>query len=550
MHAALRIPEVVSIICDYIAGLEYHPWRHRGLVDFALTCRSFLEPSLKALWEELPSIVPLFFCLPSDIYKITPVEGRAGAPKRRLIELLRVPTPDEWTRVLHHAPRVRYVNDAGADPYPYDIAHESIEALALSFPGSVLFPNARTVNVRESMFEASIAFTRLLISSSLNEIAFDWNAKRSPLETASVVSLLGARCKPTVVKLGQYGSSTVISMDFINILHSVLSEWPQLEELYVPCMLTKTLRRIASYPNLEKLDVSTFAMRLQCLLGELHPVDDIEDGFPALRSLSMMNVSPEYADWALSMMSRSPVKSLTLYIDAPAPVQKWRPIFHRVSAWANRQNGPTDLTFSEYELRTRQELAESEEMLEPITLDDLEPLFSLRNVTTLTLEIQWLMISDDMLAKIATTWPTLESLYFEDVNPKLDGAHLTLAGLAILPRMCPRIRNLGTLPLDTSDVPSEPYGSLPAGGMVCPLVESFGVASLPAPQNPGSVARFLSFIFPNLNKIHAFAQDRDSWKMVEDLLPHMRQARLEGYVFGHAMALAGIPPPENKRPKE
>ena len=104
--------------------------------------------------------------------------------------------------------------------------------------------------------------------------------------------------------------------------------------------------------------------------------------------------------------------------------------------------------------------------------------------------------------------------------------------------------------LATSDVPSEPYGSLPAGGMVCPLIESLSVASSPAPQNPGSVARFLSFIFPNLYKIRASAQNRDAWKLVQDLLPHMRQARAEGFVYGHAMALANIPPPEGERPKE
>ena len=85
MHAALKIPEVVSIICDYIAGLEYHAWRHRGLVNLALTCRAFLEPSLKALWEELPSLVPLFCSLPSDVYKITRPEGSSGTSKRRLV---------------------------------------------------------------------------------------------------------------------------------------------------------------------------------------------------------------------------------------------------------------------------------------------------------------------------------------------------------------------------------------------------------------------------------------------------------------------------------
>lgn len=86
MHVALKIAEVVSIICDHIAGLGTHAYQHRGLVNFALTCRFFLEPSLNALWETLPSLFPLFYCLPRDVFRLMAIQ--ANHSRRQLVSAL------------------------------------------------------------------------------------------------------------------------------------------------------------------------------------------------------------------------------------------------------------------------------------------------------------------------------------------------------------------------------------------------------------------------------------------------------------------------------
>ncbi|KAF8127437.1 hypothetical protein EV363DRAFT_1401160 [Boletus edulis] len=63
MHHALEIPEILSNIFCYC----YTPGVSRPLSDLpalARTCRTFKEPALHMLWEDLPGLSPLLQCLP------------------------------------------------------------------------------------------------------------------------------------------------------------------------------------------------------------------------------------------------------------------------------------------------------------------------------------------------------------------------------------------------------------------------------------------------------------------------------------------------------
>ncbi|KAI5834636.1 hypothetical protein K523DRAFT_368945 [Schizophyllum commune Tattone D] len=540
MHVALKIPEVVSIICDHIAALGDHAYQHRGLVNFALTCRFFLEPSLNALWETLPSLFPLFYCLPRDVFRLMAIQANHS---RRRLKMTRTPTPDDWARVLYYTPRVRRVEYTGDSPASVEITPSCFDALALSFPGSVLFPNARRLYIDLSVYKASLAFTQLLVSPSVANIGIDWTEQRTDLQNASIASLLGARCRPTVLKFDQYCAAyeSTSSPAFLDMLHSVISEWPQLRIVTLTFIYAKTLRCMASFPDLETLAVNIGERGQTAIIGDVLPVDDTKDTFPALYSLTVMKLSPEMADWVLSLISGSPIEDLSLALDKAAPAQQWRPIFRRLACCASREVETLTLELSELED------SEDEVLLDAITVDDLEPLFRLRTVIWLTLDIQWLMINDEMLARMTAAWPMLEGVKFQDYNSKLEGAFVTLDGLATVAQRCPKLENLARIPLNTittspqpSDVPiTDP---LSATVIANPSVTVMNVGSSPAPQDPGFVARCLTLIFPNLQSV-LYSYTEESWKAVHDLLPHMKQARMESYAIGHAMALAGVPFP-------
>ncbi|KAG1837625.1 hypothetical protein DFJ58DRAFT_620385, partial [Suillus subalutaceus] len=42
---------------------------NKTLVALALTCKSFTEPALKLLWQDLPGLAPLIKCLPRSLWK-------------------------------------------------------------------------------------------------------------------------------------------------------------------------------------------------------------------------------------------------------------------------------------------------------------------------------------------------------------------------------------------------------------------------------------------------------------------------------------------------
>lgn len=66
MHSCLQINELVAIIAEGIIDeLLAEDWRG-NLTHMALTCRTFYEPAMNALWRTLPTISALWLALPDN----------------------------------------------------------------------------------------------------------------------------------------------------------------------------------------------------------------------------------------------------------------------------------------------------------------------------------------------------------------------------------------------------------------------------------------------------------------------------------------------------
>jgi hypothetical protein len=74
MQAALRTPELVSLIIDQIkpevpeTKYKDDSARLRTLAHLARACRAFQNASLDALWCEVQSMTQLIRCLPDDLW--------------------------------------------------------------------------------------------------------------------------------------------------------------------------------------------------------------------------------------------------------------------------------------------------------------------------------------------------------------------------------------------------------------------------------------------------------------------------------------------------
>lgn len=70
MHQCLSICEVLYSICDRTDTKA-------DALSLAMTCRTFLEPALDALWREIVLFDPLIACLPGDLWREETVESEA-----------------------------------------------------------------------------------------------------------------------------------------------------------------------------------------------------------------------------------------------------------------------------------------------------------------------------------------------------------------------------------------------------------------------------------------------------------------------------------------
>lgn len=93
MHRSLILPEIFRRILDFLEVVPYDDFyasdsqlrcHNASTARLARTCRSFLEPSLDALWKRQLTLAPLMKTLPDDAYEELSMQdkSKASAPRR------------------------------------------------------------------------------------------------------------------------------------------------------------------------------------------------------------------------------------------------------------------------------------------------------------------------------------------------------------------------------------------------------------------------------------------------------------------------------------
>lgn len=75
MHRCLNVDEILRLVAENVAE------RH-GLLDMALTCKTFHGPAIDTLWEDLPGLHPLLPLLAKDTCRST--EQRPSRPESEI----------------------------------------------------------------------------------------------------------------------------------------------------------------------------------------------------------------------------------------------------------------------------------------------------------------------------------------------------------------------------------------------------------------------------------------------------------------------------------
>lgn len=151
----------------------------------------------------------------------------------------------------------------------------------------------------------------------------------------------------------------------------------------------------------------------------------------------------------------------------------------------------------------------------PVSFDALRPLVRLGRLRELKIILHHgISLDDAQLGIMAVSWPLLEVLKLDPINPRLPMTkYPTLTGLMTLLTSCPKLRRL-QLPLDARQVPenglSEPWNT---------SIKSLDLCGLPISRgDAGRVSRFLRARLPSDMCLFVTSDNSDHgdlWKQVD-----------------------------------
>lgn len=158
--------------------------------------------------------------------------------------------------------------------------------------------------------------------------------------------------------------------------------------------------------------------------------------------------------------------------------------------------------------------------LTSITNTTLQPLLTLSNLTVL--DINPLLCSFDLddgfLFLMATSWPSLQTLFLGHIFGWHSTSNITLNGLVPLVTYCPDLQNLGIV-IDATLDPTPFNDDGPINDKITCL--HLGDSTPSSDPYPWHVAQFLSDLFPGLLNIYVSppnAQNSLAWGTVEDMV--------------------------------
>ncbi|KAJ6487555.1 hypothetical protein DFH09DRAFT_1105816 [Mycena vulgaris] len=341
----------------------------------------------------------------------------------------------------------------------------------------------------------------------------------------SLLSHLAAKF-PTLQKISiSEPTSAVVNATIVLAISSLVLAMTNAKEVRVPYLHAEAYLHLASLTSLEILEVNAlWGVSLPELGAPSHP------SFPSLRDLNLRSFTIEGATDLVTMFSNPPLESLYLIISASPSASTMQAFFATLADHASH----SDLTHLDVHIG---------ESLDPVsysgTLLVLPPLLTFHNLRYISLELPFGMAIDDSWCSSLAS-PHLEELVLEPRGSPPSTARL--AALVAFTRDCSVLREL-TLPVDATDTAALTFP-------LQPRVRQTNLRGVWFPDSPirsaPPVARFLSSLFPCINRLNVFAPEENwslLWDQVAELLPVLTDVRAEEKVYwtSHAEALNSLP---------
>ncbi|KAK7001346.1 hypothetical protein R3P38DRAFT_3048630 [Favolaschia claudopus] len=476
MHRALRIPEVVELIC---AATEFP-----ALAALARTCQSFQLPALAVLWATQKQLTSLLKCLPSDA--LEEAQETVGATTNTVIRFRRPITSSDLSRLVLHAEKVKnlYIEK------PHSVHWTVYVALSFALPALPLFPNLRHLTWKPP--EEAYSHIRMFVGQKLRSVTLD----------PELPQLFGFHLLPYLrdfhpdllcVEIGPI--YFVQDPSWKEAMYSAIRGMNRLQDLKLPSLDGPTMLHLAQLPHLSHLEVSSFPQLpddIQAQLAAAGPA------FTSLHKFTTFSDSPASISNFLSMDAVADALTeliLGFASDSYAKPEEWQTL----STIIARKSSQTlqGLAFTE---RFVYEDDAPDDPSRMIRQESFHPLLACPNLTAVILQIGYgITIDDDFIRKISEAWPRLQIL---NISPKFHCSQYvprtTLPGLIPLAQHCRSLTSL-TITLDATALDPHAKGK-PGNGISSESLCELNVAESPI-SSPAAVASFLSAIFPKLERV-------------------------------------------------
>ncbi|KAJ7679362.1 hypothetical protein DFH06DRAFT_1291040 [Mycena polygramma] len=514
MHPCLSVHEILVHIFQFVTSVdpplpgsdEYFDRSSRiGLpsnpLSLALTCRTFLEPGLDLVWDQIQSVDVFKNCMPSHT---------ASSPSLKR------------DRFKYYAKRVRRFGFARSSPLPSDSMKfindvEILDDLVAAHPGSKILPNLVDLSVRGRDI---LEFLDFFVGDRLETLQIGILPLAPPRPMSPSFCQLQGPCRS--LQLFSL-SGCMLSPNEAAALSQTVSQFPSLQRFYWNHSSREcseaAITHLSSLPNLnvmfaicspgpERLNITAGFPQLQYLDIVVQDLDELMQRLDVISSTQLLRVGAQ------------------VHVEPTSAVQ----VQHTLAAIRDKLAEALDASV----LLGNADVSPEDHMPDDSALlpaEIIHPLFALRNLTSLMLTLRRSLDVDDALLKtMADSWPRLQNFHLVHHDGVQTSApiRLTLTGLIPLAANCTKLERCSLL-VDATTLPADCFRH-PAGRYTCPLHYFYVAHSSIAHAYRYQVAAFLSDLFPKLRRI-AYSGS-DEWIDVEDTLAIFSDFRKQEILTG------------------
>ncbi|KAI5887444.1 uncharacterized protein SCHCODRAFT_02552383 [Schizophyllum commune H4-8] len=514
MHPCLAIPEILSIICDYLRDERDEQWRRTWLLSLSATCRTFNGPATAALWSNLLSIKPLLRALPRDIFT-----------DRDEFTLSKHIGPSDLVKLNFYA---RLVQELHVSWLPDTTC---LAALQLSCTASFL-PNLRSLHWY-CVGAPALSFILMLVHPGVTTLEIDMALSSSHPLVSSLLPRLQSLC-PDIRQFRLLDDDWAPRFRTLGYATHVAPRWERLQILDVPYLDGSDLEHLAAISQLHKLCIRS-------LPDDFHR-SRISIDQPAFASLRTLELRPQAMHLATSFLQAIQpmmrLKSLKISPKETKRVDHWDSLLTSIS----RSCDPNTLRSLSVCDSARYDEDDDDLESTALSINVVQKLFVFRHLTALELD-SWggLSIDDEEFPALAQAFPDIEDLRLLSGQEDANRHDATIYAVASIAQFCPRLR---VLHMDF-DADAYIYEEHETRGIAQRSLTHMNVCYSPI-SSTRITAAFLSALFPNLDTIESegieavvrrtqdeewTAQSRRAkkmkWRQVARLLPMLRFVRAQ-----------------------